>query len=500
MRRMIRISLGAALAGFGALSAGPALAQGVPTASGQSPYSSGMPSGQPLVPPLPIGASPMAGGGGSYPAPQSPGGASGQGFAPGTPIGEPVPGLGAGGAAAPGAEGAEGAGGMPGAGGMAGYGGAGGADTTGLGAALGGGAGSTFSPAAGGVQSGAPSAFAMIGDQAPIFGRPTLPGAPHRPGVGNGLSPALAFKAKTMVPHARSLKMAENQSPVPQDRVFFNFSFYNDLNAVTNRLLGAPAGGLQVYRYIGGFEKTFAAGMGSFGMSESINTLSARSPYPQLAGTNTAMGDVNLFAKYILWQNWESGGDVPAFGGFGFPAQYPGGRNGGLISAGMIVSLPTGPGNFAGASFSKAYRDTTLQPFIGYFFSQGNFYLHGFESVAVPTDPNDVTMLYSDVGVGYYVYRNPNFDTFFTAFAPMFEVHVNIPLNHRDLYNISDPVGTYDVVDLTLGANIQMGQRAVLLLGAAVPVTGPRPFSIEAVAQLNIYFGGRRNPTRIEDR
>ncbi len=85
-------------------------------------------------------------------------------------------------------------------------------------------------------------------------------------------------------------------------------------------------------------------------------------------------------------------------------------------------------------------------------------------------------------------------DTFITAIAPTFETHINVPLNHRGVYNLKDPVGMADVVDLTLGANIQFGQRTLLLLGAVTPVSGPRPFAIEGTALLNIYFGGRRVP------
>jgi len=200
------------------------------------------------------------------------------------------------------------------------------------------------------------------------------------------------------------------------------------------------------------------------------------------------MGDLNVFAKLVLYQQWEDRRAYSAFQGYGYPAQV-GGRNGYLISGGLSLNLPTGPGGFAGAPFSKSFRNTAIQPFLGYFYSRDNFYLQGFESIDVPTDPNDVVMLYNDVGMGYYLYRNPE-SSFLTAFAPTFEVHVNVPLNHRDFNNVNDPVGTADVVDLTTGGNFQFGRRTVLLLGATTPVTGPRPFSIEAVALLNFYFGG----------
>lgn len=354
----------------------------------------------------------------------------------------------------------------------------------------------TASPAAGGVPGGAGGVtagnFAMLGDQAPIFGRPIPPPRPNQPGQPRSATALLAQKGLTTVPWIRAFKIADNQSPVPQDRVYFNFNYYNNVNYAVNQRLRAPVAGIQIYRYLLGFEKTFLDGMASVGIRDSINTLSAVSPRPGLGGTSTAMGDLSVYAKMILYQEWEDSRGGSAFDGFGYPAQV-GGRNGYLISAGLSVNLPTGPGSFAGSTFSKSFRNTALQPFAGYFYAKDNFYLQGFEAISVPTDPNDVTILYNDIGIGYYLYRNPS-SSFITAFAPTFEVHVNVPLNHRDVFNVNDPVGTADVVDLTTGGNIQIGQRTVLLLGAVTPVTGPRPFSIEAVALLNFYFGGRRNP------
>jgi hypothetical protein len=337
--------------------------------------------------------------------------------------------------------------------------------------------------------SGAGSAFTMLGDQAPIFGRPTPPPPPHQPGKPQTVAGTLALKGGTTVPWIRGFKVSDNFSPVPQDRVFFNFNYWNNINYAINRQIGSPITGLQIYRYQAGFEKTFFGGLASFGLSDSINTISARGSVPGLGGTSTAMGDLNFFSKLILFEHWEDNRGYPAFGGFGFPAQV-GGRNGGLISAGLSLTMPTGPANFAGASYSKGFRDTVIQPFMGYFYSRGNFYLQGFEALIVPTTPNDVTMLFNDIGIGYYLYRNPSFDSLITAFAPIFEVHVNDPLNHRDWRNVDNPIAAADVVDLTLGSNIQIGRRAVLLLGAVTPVSGPRPFAVEGVALLNIYFGG----------
>jgi hypothetical protein len=305
----------------------------------------------------------------------------------------------------------------------------------------------------------------------------------------------LATKGGTTIPWIRGFKIADNQSPMPQDRVFFNFNYFNDVNRAINRKFAAPLGGIQIYRYVAGFEKTFGDGMGSIGFFDSINNLSAVSPRPGLGGTHTAMGDLNMFTKFVLYSQWDDPSPTPSYTSPGL-SPLGGGRNGFLLSGGALFSFPTGPGGFAGAGFSKSFRDTNIQPFLGYYYSQGNFYLQGFEALNIPLDHHDVLSLYNDVGIGYYLYRNQNMDTLITAFAPTFEVHANVPLNHTDFGKVTDPVGTSTIVDLTLGGNIQLGRNAVVLLGAVTPVTGPRPFAVEAIALLNIYFGGRNGRNR----
>ena len=103
-------------------------------------------------------------------------------------------------------------------------------------------------------------------------------------------------------------------------------------------------------------------------------------------------------------------------------------------------------------------------------------------------------MVYNDVGIGYYVYRDSDPDAWLTALVPTFEVHVNDPLTHGDFNNQLDLTGTPDVVNLTYGINALIGQNGVFTFGVVTPVTGPRPFSYELVALINWRFGRSRGP------
>lgn len=362
------------------------------------------------------------------------------------------------------------------------------------------GAGGATTPSAatglGGGLGGPSGALVMIGDQGPMFGvvRPPVPPPPPFPQPGQPPPPRsfagiAAAKGEEILPWVRGFKIADNMSPRPQDRVFFTFNYFQNLNYAVNGRIQAPVADLAVYRYIMGFEKTFWDGNASIGLRDSINTLSAKSPVPGLGGTNTAMGDLTFFSKFVLWQNWENSAQ---------PANpvlplTTGPANGGLVSGGLAVTMPTGPGSFAGAPASKSFRDAQLQPFLGYFFSRGNLYFQGFEAINVPLDARDVTMLFTDVGLGYYFYRSPEPESWLSAAAATFEVHVNDPLNHRHPFALNDLAGTADVVDLTYGTNFMIKNRSLLSLALVSPISGPRPFNVEAVALLNVYFGGTRS-------
>jgi hypothetical protein len=331
---------------------------------------------------------------------------------------------------------------------------------------------STRFAALGGTLSGGGGFLNMLGDQAPIVRVFQLPAPP--PGIPPPVQPPVpgrpggsSIKSAALLPSVRGFKIAENQSPQPQDRIYYTFNFYDDLNSALNARLGSPITGINVYREILGFEKTFADKQGSIGLRMPIDTLSAGSTIRGLGGTSTAVGDLAIIFKYVLLSNRDTGS---------------------LLSGGMLVTAPTGPNQFAGFQNIRSPHNAALQPYLGFIYNVGDLYFHGFSAIDVPTNPNDVTIWYNDVGVGYYLYRAPEPDRLISVIAPTFEVHVNTPLNHRDPFNFRDFAGTPDVVDFTFGINIGLFKRGLLSVGYVDPVTGPRPFNGEVMALLNIRF------------
>jgi hypothetical protein len=321
-------------------------------------------------------------------------------------------------------------------------------------------------PGLGGGLASLGTAPAMIGDQSPLMSHSLAHGFPP-PIPGNQAG-------HSFYPGLNGFKISENMSPRPQDRFFVSFEYFNNVNDAVDTRLNVPINRIKAYREFFGFEKTFNDGMGSIGLRFPIDSVTANSPGNVFSTPpSTTVGNMDIFAKYILAQNTQTGS---------------------LVSVGLSVQPPTGPGNFAGAPYLNGINSIYFQPFLGYIYNWRNWYLHGFCAFDFPASPQDVTMMYNDVGIGYYLYRSDNPLSWVTRVAPTFEVHVNNPINHRDVFNPHDISGTPDVVNFTYGLNVLFGQRVMLSAAYINCVSSPQVFNSEFALLLNIYYG--RMPLR----
>ena len=310
--------------------------------------------------------------------------------------------------------------------------------------------------------------FVMIGDLTPVVNH-ALPASGYSPGPPVPPGPR---GARPVISSVRTFKFSENQSPRPQDRVFFDFRYYNNLGDSINRHDITPVTQIQAYVYNFGFEKTFNNGKGSIGMRLPLDNLTANSVDNVVnTPTSTALGDLTIFGKYIVKENVLTGS---------------------LISACFAITPATGTARFAGAPYVIGITSTYLQPCLAYIYNGNRWYIQGFSGFNVPTNPNDVSVIYNDIGFGYYLYQNYDSPAWLSAVAPTFEVHVNNPVNHRDWTNRSDFAAMPDMVDLTFGWNFGFRNNAVLTAAFVTPVASPKPFDSEAILMLNIYFGRTR--------
>jgi hypothetical protein len=163
-------------------------------------------------------------------------------------------------------------------------------------------------------------------------------------------------------------------------------------------------------------------------------------------------------------------------------------RTGDLISVGVTLTLPTASSLLVNTSQSLVLY---VQPFGGFIYNYGDLFFQGFMSMTAPILHAESIVLFTDLGVGYWWYRNPE-ARLLTAFVPTFEIHIADPLRQPD--SAVQTSGKFDtlrlnnVADLTAGATLEFGRRTTLGVGLVVPVTVPRPFDLELLAQLNYRF------------
>jgi hypothetical protein len=251
-----------------------------------------------------------------------------------------------------------------------------------------------------------------------------------------------------------AFKIADNESPRPQDRVFGVYNYFDNVNGSLNRAIGLAQ--TDVHREVVGFEKTFLDGDASIGL---------RAPLVQVVGDSAlakqGLADLSIIFKYAVINDRDTGN---------------------VLSLGMVLTVPTGPSYLPAGN--PDIHPALLQPYVGGIFNFGNFYLLGFSSIVVPTDSRDVTFWSNDIGIGYNAYCKSG--AFISSVTPTVEGHLTTPINH--VGSDTDPVGLPDIFDVTVGTRIGFCDRASLGLGVVVPLTGPKPFDLEAQVQFNLRF------------
>ena len=347
----------------------------------------------------------------------------------------------------------------------------------------------------------------MMGDFPGVFGRRNVTlsgfqttttsvtrnvGIPPKPTTVIGLPVTTAasatFSLLAPVTGLGAFKVAENASPMPQDRVFSTYNYFDDIRApqsgaiapmnttqittttgapvrgvttvttsTTNTFIpGLPSVSANLNREVFGFEKTFLNGNASVELR--VPLLQQNSSVDGFASKD--IGDLTIIGKYALLLDRDTGN---------------------VFSLGLAVTAPTGPSI---PTIDGNLHPTLLQPWFGYIWNADKFYVQAFHSLVVPTDSRDVTLLFNDVGINYWLYRgDPN--RVLNFIVPMAEVHVTTPLNHRDVNSL---IVVPDIVVFTGGVHLGLFRNGTLSVGVAAPVTGPRPFNVEAFVQLNWRF------------
>jgi hypothetical protein len=292
-------------------------------------------------------------------------------------------------------------------------------------------------------------------------------------------------------------RIAENNSPIPRDRVFLNYSFFDNTPLAE--------GGIDVHRLTPGFERTF---------NSERSSLEVRVPVAHTLDTDLTgvfpddksweLGDVTLVIKTIVAES-----------------------NSSVMSVGFAASLPTTDDlSVFGTDFNgqeveaiRVEREATyLMPFVGGVYTDpyGGAFVQGFMQGVFNSEDDNVrildangnlvragsvdaaNLLMADVGMGYWVYQN-SYGSGITAIAPTAELHwtrslertnavVGGPFNTAQIGRRNE---TIEILNAVLGVSMVMGDDRTLTVGMATPLINDRDtqFDYEVRVLFNWFYG-----------
>ncbi|MDZ4852634.1 MAG: hypothetical protein SGI77_25375 [Pirellulaceae bacterium] len=269
------------------------------------------------------------------------------------------------------------------------------------------------------------------------------------------------------------MKIAEGGTILPQDRVFFRYSYFDNVRYTNS--------GLGLSRFTPGFEKSFLDSLMSvelrapFATDTVTDSVLAGSTFSN--GSESRFGNLTVYLKALLHQTET----LACVGGLG-------------------IVMPTAN------DIRVRYADGTdllrinnqslhLQPFLGFLYSpSSNFFAQGFVQHDTTASGNTVLLnttgtgltsagrltdqnqLFIDAGIGYWLYRS-NACRGLTGIIPTLEVHQTSSTQDGDVVNagpfqVGNFAGSTSVTSLVAGSTFEFGKKSQLTAGYATQLGG----------------------------
>jgi hypothetical protein len=308
-------------------------------------------------------------------------------------------------------------------------------------------------------------------------------------------------------------KLVENSSPIPRDRVYFNYSYFHNANITPGRA--------DINRFTPGFEKTFF---------DRWTSIEVRTPF---AGTlsnvqsvqggqcggiseyrDVEFGNMSVIFKTFLWQQDTWG-----------------------ITGGMQVLLPTAQSTIVNGSdqvgqpLNLVYvqnQSVHTMPFFGSVWAPSQRWFNqamiqmDVDSNGSPVYVNSnlqpgisgtqmagvgrviyPTFMYLSFSSGYWLYQGNG--PGLTGFSPIMEVHVNQAMNQFQPinaygYSLGNDQGIISVTNGLVGCNFEYNKRSTVTFAYVTPLGGgvDRFFDGELRAFVNWRFGPQNRLTRAQ--
>ena len=314
------------------------------------------------------------------------------------------------------------------------------------------------------------------------------------------------------------VKISENLSPLPRDRVFFNYSYFKNSYF-------APGLRADVNRFMPGFEKTFFDGWTSIEIRTPFAaTLASVQGYDASPGAgitnnrDVELGNISIIGKSVIQHS-----DTWALTG-GMQVMCP------TANSVSVQSTGVGPTIATGKDLVLVENESVhAMPFMGFLWAPNDrFFTQTLLQIDVDTNGNPAyanvlltddikqpenyagrltypTFMYVGLSAGYWVYKNNNPSATLTGFAPIMEVHFNQSLTPYDVlcqpgYQIGEDLGSLSMINGMVGFNLECGTRSTMTFAYVSPIGGgvDRWFDGEVRAMYNWRFGRQTRLTRVQ--
>ena len=306
---------------------------------------------------------------------------------------------------------------------------------------------------------------------------------PGSPINGDPFNLIYAYDRQIIVPASASantgrMKIAENVNPIPTDRLFFNYSFFDNVPFVD---------GISVNRFTTGFEKTFFDRLVSFELRTPVAvTVSSDLIQDEIDINKIEFGDLFMSLKGLLYYD----DNVAISGGLSFTAPTADdlrvltrNRNGSLITLAEVQN-----------------ESVHILPFLGAMATNGDSFIQGFLQIDIDASGSpvlfnqnansnlltlqgeleDVTLMYIDVQAGRWLYRDRSQNAQgFTGAAAITELHVNQSLESQQAVTSDVGFGTFQfgenrsnvtVINAMAGMILEWNRNTTVTTAFATPI------------------------------
>ncbi|MGL4512194.1 MAG: hypothetical protein ACRCT8_03830 [Lacipirellulaceae bacterium] len=273
----------------------------------------------------------------------------------------------------------------------------------------------------------------------------------------------------------RRYKATDNLSPVPQDRVFFNYHHFH------NAVIDVNGADQNVNRYTLGLEKAYWDKMASVEVRapiiDGLESFQGEDPGDT---TTSSFGNLSITVKARLLD-----------------------RGPWVVTSGLATVLPTASDAQLGSSASRIVLENGavhLQPYVGLGLQRPNSRWFSQAYLAVDVDVNgnplstrnnvmgteivtpfgdirDQTLLFADWQLGYWLYQDHGHVGYINGIAPVFEIHVTTALDDpAESPFIGAPFGRPTLVNLTGGLVFDIRRDATVTVYGAAPLDRQEAF------------------------